>query len=190
MSDMSFDAAKKLDSEGQFKLEKIRAKFPAMFVPEGPPEEHLLELCPFLFDRPQIFYREDVFENTLKYLTNYYTKHNSSILNHFSYVAESWKRGVLQTEQFSKTIEYTVTDHLRREVRIREYWRLWYQELIESCLKNLCSPLVWAILQSNGKTIDLEKDVPYMSNRADILDTESALQIISEDFNTTVRNGC
>src|SRR5258708_1626624 len=190
MTDINFNAAKKFDGEKQFKLEKVRARFPEMFAPGGPPEEHLLELCPFLFDKPQIFYREGVFENTLKYLTDYYVKHSSDMLNHFSYIAESWKRGVLQTEQFSKAIEYTKTDHLSREVRIREYWRLWYQELVESCLKNLCSPLVWAIKQAEGKNIDLEKEMPYMSNRADGLNKERLLEIIHEDFNAIVRNGC
>src|SRR5205823_8945990 len=120
MSDINFNAAEKFDGERQFKLEKVLSRFPELFIPGGPSEEHLLELCPFLFDKPQIFYREAVFENTLKYLTDYYAKHSSDMFNHFGYIAESWKRGVLQTEQFSKAIEYTKIDHLRREVRVHE----------------------------------------------------------------------
>ncbi len=190
MCDLSFNAAKKFDSERQLQLEKIRAKFPEMFVSGGPPEEHLLEICPFLFDKPQTYYHEGAFENTLKYLSDYYTQNDSSMVNHFMYVAESWRRGVLSTEQFSRSIEYTVTNSMSREVKIQEYWRLWYQELVETCLKNLSSLLVWTILQSRGKNIDLEKEMSYMSSRADILNTRPSLQVITQDFNATVRNGC
>ncbi len=190
MSEINLNATRKFDSERQFQLEKIRARFPEMFVPGGPPEEHLLELCTFLFNKPQTYYHEGVFENTLKYLSDYYAQNGNSMRNHFTYVAESWRRGALNTEQFSKAIEYTRTDDLSREVRVREYWCLWYQDLVETCLKNLCTPLVWAILQSKGKTINLDKDMPYMSSRADVLNTQPSLQIITDDFNATVRNGC
>jgi len=190
MSEINLNAAKKFDSERQFKLEKVRIRFPEMFIPGGPPEEHLFEICPFLFDKPQTFYHEGVFENTLKYLTDYYNQYDSSMVDHFSYVAESWRTGALNTEQLSKSIEFTVTDHLNREARIQEYWCLWYQNLVETCLKNLCSPLIWTILQSEGKNINLENDMPYMSNRADVLNKQLSLQIITKDFNATVRNGC
>ena len=169
MSNINFEAARKFDSERQLKLEKLRARFPEIFIPGGPPAEHLLDICLFLFDKPQTFYNEGVFENTLQYLTDYYTQCGSSVVNHFSYIAESWRTGTLNTEQFSKSIEFTATYQMSREVRVQEYWCPWYQNLVEICLKNLCSPLVWAILQFEGKNIDLERDMPYMSNRADVL---------------------
>jgi hypothetical protein len=188
VTDLNLNAAKKLDINKQFQLEKLRALYPEMFGTDGPPEEHLLELLPFLFGKPQKFYNETVFENALTYLTAYYARNASELHSDFAYVAEEVRRGALATAFFSKDVEDNPTDHVDREVRIRRYWCPWYQNL-EVCLKEACCPWFWAVAQDKKEKSNLE-DSPYMDKRQRTLDKEDSLTLIGEHFNGVVRNGC
>lgn len=181
--------AKKVDIERHFRLAQVRAAYPEFQGTEEPPEEYLLELSPYLLDRPQKFYHELVYENALQYFTVFYAQHRNDLVAHFTYVAPDYHRGMLKTEHFSQVIDQAHLDHLDREARVLGYWCPWYLNLYEGCLKDVCSPLFWAVLQARGKRAQLH-DMPYMDKRADVLNTISELQVLCKDLNRTVRNAC
>lgn len=189
MSTVNLGLAKKVDAIRIKRLAIVQAKYPGLFVVGGPPEEYLLELAPYFLDKPQKFYYEPVYEKALAYLTNYYNQHPSDLVSHFQYVAESWWKGVANTEHYSRVIEQLLPSDLSREAVILNYWREWYFNLVEDCLKNVCSPWVWAIQQAEGKTGTLE-NMRYMSNRSEKLNKITSLQLITKDFEPTVRNAC
>ncbi len=188
MTDLNLDVAKKVDYNRKFQLETLRSKYPELFIPGAPPEEHLLELLPFFFEKPQMFYNELVFENALAYLTNYYAKNANKLHDDFTYVAEEVRRGAIATAYYSRDIENNPTDQIDREVKIRRYWCPWYQNL-EVCLKEVCSPWFWAVAQNKNERSRLE-DSLYMDKRQRTLDKEYSLSSIGECFNSIVRNGC
>jgi len=193
MAELYLSISKKIDVDRKLRLEEVRSEYPDLFLPGGPPEEQLLELAPFLLDRPQKFYHEITYESVLAYLTHYYSlaQHGSDMIAHFSYVADELRRGTLNTDYYSHEVEQKSAQvvQLERKARVLGYWRPWYLSLVEDCLKNVCSPLVWAVSQSRGNTARLE-DLNSMRMRADILNTLPQLRIISKDFNATIRNGC
>jgi hypothetical protein len=182
------DIFTRFDGTKQARLSLVRERFPDCFG-ANPPDEQLLELTPFLCDRPQMFYNETVYENVLEYLTDYYGQHPDDLVPHFAYTASSWRRGVLRAEYYSRVIEQTRTEHLERTARIRGYWGPWYLGLAEECLKDLCGPVLWALLKASGKKAMLE-DLGYMSTRAEKLNTVPSLSFIVKDFEPTVRNAC
>ncbi len=182
------DIFTRFDGTKQARLALLEEEFPDCFN-TGPPEEQVLELTPFLCNKPQMFYNETVYENVLKYLTDYYGQHPDDLVPHFAYTSSSWRRGVLKAEYYSRVIEQTRTEHLERTARIRGYWSPWYLGLAEECLKDLCSPVLWALLKVSGKKAMLE-DLPYMSTRAEKLNTVLSLSFIAKDFEPTVRNAC
>ena len=189
MTTLNLDLAKKVDAKRTKRLETVKVKYPELFSAGAPPEEHLLELAPYFFDKPQKFYHEPVYEAALAYLKDYYDRHPLDLVSHFQYLAGGWWPGVASTAHYSQIIELPLPPDLSREARILNYWREWYLNLVEDCLKNVCSPWVWAIQQEEGKTGTLE-DMPYMSTRADKLDKVPALRLITKNFEPTVRNAC
>jgi|GEM_PF-3456755 len=197
MTNLSLNLAKKIDADRHLRLEKVQDEYPEVFTTVGgaggPSEEHLLDLAPFLLDKPQKFCHEATYETALDYLTDYYSpaQHDRYLVGHFTYIADSLRRGTLNTEYYSREIERKVTqiDHLERETKVQGYWRAWYLNLVEDCLKHVCSPLVWAVSQAKGNKARLE-DLRYMSERISILNTVPQFRIIGKDFDPTVRNAC
>jgi hypothetical protein len=190
MVDLRLSLAKKLDIHRQFRLGKLKAKYPKLFEPGGPPEEYLLDLYPYFFDKPQKFYNEAVFENTLSYLTTHYTQNSSNMLGDFALAAEELISGILSTAYYSKDVEYTSTDGIERDVKVRRYWGPWYQNLIEGCLKNVCVALVLAALRKDKPSAMLQGMDVY--NRAEKLRTVTTydFSIVFEDYDSIIRNGC
>lgn len=189
MADMDFAYAQRLDTDRQARLTWVCAAYPELLAADAPPEEQLIEIAPFLIDKPQKLYHEAVYTNALQYLTEYYARHNSSLVSDFAYVADSLRRGALKTEHYGRIIGQDLPARLEREAHIRGYWCPWYLNLVEECLKEACSPLVWAVSQARGKKARLE-DMRYFSTRADLLNTVSDLRRIGGNFNPTVRNAC
>ncbi len=186
MIDLNLAVTKTFDRERHRRLEHLRRRFPELFVPGGPPEEHvLLDLAPFFFDKPQQFYSEAVFEPALDYLTRYYAQEPAALVVHFTAVAPEVRRGALATAYFSRDIAETSLHGIERQAKVLRYWAPWYQNL-ESCLKETVSPWFWAVARATGEKSTLD-GTPYLAGRTRTLDKVPALAIVTEHFDATVR---
>ena len=105
MTTLNLDLAKKVDAKRTKRLETVKVKYPELFSAGAPPEEHLLELAPYFFDKPQKFYHEPVYEAALAYLKDYYDRHPLDLVSHFQYLAGGWWPGVASTAHYSQIIE-------------------------------------------------------------------------------------
>src|SRR6266568_4632109 len=117
MANVSLSLAEELDIHRRFRLGKLQAKYPELFMPGGPPEEYLLELYPFFFERPQKFYNEAVCKNALSYLTKHYLRDSNKMFDDFALVAEELRSGMVSTMYYSKDIEYTSSEGVERDVK-------------------------------------------------------------------------
>ncbi len=185
----NLDLVQKIDLDLHLRLERVLSEFPELGGVSSPPQEQLLELAPFLLDTPQKYYDEATYENGLRYLTDHYAARPGDLVDDFTYVADWLRLGMLNTEYYSRVVEDTPTSQLTRDGRIRDYWSRWYLNLVEECLKHVSAPLVRAVLRDRGRSTDLE-DMPYVSNRLQVLGTVSELAQIGKHFADVVRNAC